>query len=263
MRPQGVEKLKDVINIPLLVRLSEKIKDSQPAFDSIFFVTNASLGIDERSFFERICQAARSLRSLLPSDFEQACSILLRATPPPVTSEGYGTENYQVLILTRYISLYGVEYPDVSLPALAKLTRSYTAEFDIRCFIERYPKKTFKFLRNLAISEDFHERRLASEGCRPRLPLANHLNNLKHNPQPCIEVISLLKKDTVKYVQKSVANNLSDILKDNPQIGYKVLSGWAMENHPITNWIIKRAIRKPAQDKDPMALGLLTKLRQK
>ncbi len=258
MKPKGVEKLKDVINVHILTNLSGRIQLSYPLFNSDSFITNISArGISEKTFFERIILGAQCLHSLLPEDFETACSILLSAAPAPITTEGYGTENYDVLILTRFISLYGLEYPDVSLPGLAKLTQSYTAEFDIRPFIESYPKRTFDFLKDLATSQNFHERRLASEGCRPRLPLASHLGFLKNDPQPCIEILTLLRKDPIRYVQKSVANNLSDILKDNPKIGYKTLSEWVAESHPATNWIIKRAIRKPLQDKDPAALSLL------
>ncbi len=256
MRPRGVQKLKDVINTSLLNHLSKEVKNNYQKFDGDSFIESASLRMYERSFFERINQAAESLYLYLPKDFQEACSILVNAAPPPVVDEGYGTENYYVLILTRYISLYGLEYLSVSLPALATLTRCYTAEFDIRPFIQKHQEKTFEFLRKIATSENFHERRLASEGCRPRLPLASHLNDLKDNPQPCIEIVSLLKTDPVKYVQKSVANNLGDILKDNPQIGYKVLFEWVTYNNPITNWIIKRAIRKPLQSKDSLALDL-------
>lgn len=260
MKPRGVEKLKDVIDEALLIRLSERIGEVYADFDRSAFVTNSSVERDNKSFFERIIQAANSLYPLLPSDFEQSCSILLSVAPPPLVSEGYGTENYDVLILSRYVSIYGLNNPRTSLAALARLTQSYSAEFDIRPFIEHHPEVTFLFLQYLARSGDFHKRRLASEGCRPRLPLANHLTSLREDPQPCINILQMLRADPIKYVQKSVANNIADILKDNPHIAYKVLSEWAMEKNSITKWIVKRALRKPLHDRDPHALALAKQL---
>jgi 3-methyladenine DNA glycosylase AlkC len=260
MKPRGVENLKDVIDEKLLIRLSNMITDVFEKFDSCHFVEDASRHIQEKSFFERIVQAANSLHVFLPDDFEESTSILLRLAAPPLLSEGYGTENYYVLILSRYISLFGLDYPQISLPALGRLTQSYTAEFDIRPFIERYPKMTFAFLQDLARSECFHQRRLASEGCRPRLPLATHLTCLKEEPQPCINILTMLRKDPIRYVQKSVANNLSDILKDNPYVVYKVFFEWVSEGNQATNWIIGQVLRKRLQEKDKSALVLYNQL---
>ncbi|MFX4253396.1 DNA alkylation repair protein, partial [Aliarcobacter butzleri] len=61
-----------------------------------------------------------------------------------------------------------------------------------------------------------HLRRLASEACRPRLPWAIALPKSKDNPKKVLEIIELLKNDKSKNVQKSVANNLNDISKSNP-----------------------------------------------
>lgn len=61
-------------------------------------------------------------------------------------------------------------------------------------------------------------RRLASEGCRPRLPWAMSLPKLKENPAPIIPIMENLKNDPSRFVRLSVANNLNDISKDNPQI---------------------------------------------
>jgi 3-methyladenine DNA glycosylase AlkC len=42
------------------------------------------------------------------------------------------------------------------------------------------------------------------------------------------------------FVKKSVANNMNDILKDNPDLAMPVLPRWAGLRNPHTNWIIKR-----------------------
>ena len=67
--------------------------------------------------------------------------------------------------------------------------------------------------------EHWGVRRLASEGCRPRLPWAMALPNLKENPAPIIPILENLKNDPARFVRLSVANNLNDIAKDNIERG--------------------------------------------
>ena len=69
-----------------------------------------------------------------------------------------------------------------------------------------------------ASSKDVHVRRLASEGCRSRLPWAIALPEFKQNPKEVLEILEILKDDESEYVRRSVANNLNDISKDNPSV---------------------------------------------
>jgi 3-methyladenine DNA glycosylase AlkC len=71
--------------------------------------------------------------------------------------------------------------------------------------------------------KNVHVRRLSSEGIRPRLPWAKKLDQFIRNPNPIIPILENLKQDESLFVKKSVANNLNDILKDNYDIGFKVL----------------------------------------
>ena len=54
-------------------------------------------------------------------------------------------------------------------------------------------------------------RRLASEGCRPRLPWAMALPAFKADPAPILPILEKLKLDPSESVRRSVANNLNDI----------------------------------------------------
>ena len=74
--------------------------------------------------------------------------------------------------------------------------------------------------------ENEHVRRLASEGCRPRLPWAISLPPFKQNPSTILPILENLKRDPSLYVRRSVANNLNDISKDNPQITLEFASTW-------------------------------------
>ena len=86
--------------------------------------------------------------------------------------------------------------------------------------------------------------------------ILKNLKAFKINPYPCIELLQTLRNDDSKYVQKSVANHMNDISKDNPKIALKVLSKWKKENNPNTNWIIKHALRNELKKGNPEALKI-------
>ena len=85
-------------------------------------------------------------------------------------------------------------------------------------------------------------RRLSSEGCRPRLPWAMALPNLKENPASIIPILENLKNDTSRFVRLSVANNLNDIAKDNPETVIDLVKKWQGKSKNI-DWVIKHGCR--------------------
>jgi 3-methyladenine DNA glycosylase AlkC len=52
-----------------------------------------------------------------------------------------------------------------------------------------------------------------------------------------------LKEDSVKFVQKSVANHLRDWIKVNPQEAQKIIDTWSKSSNNNTKWILKHAQR--------------------
>jgi 3-methyladenine DNA glycosylase AlkC len=94
-----------------------------------------------------------------------------------------------------------------------------------------------------SLDENIHLKRLSSEGVRPRLPWARKLDQFIDNPNAVLEILENLKDDPSRYVQKSVANNLNDILKDNYAIGMKTIQRWANGATNNRKWIIKQSLR--------------------
>lgn len=90
--------------------------------------------------------------------------------------------------------------------------------------------------------EHWGVRRLSSEGCRPRLPWAMALPNLKKDPTPIIPILENLKNDPARFVRLNVANNLNDIAKDNPEIVIDLAKKWKGESKEV-DWIIKHGCR--------------------
>ncbi|MEJ1306992.1 hypothetical protein QY884_02725 [Latilactobacillus sakei] len=53
-----------------------------------------------------------------------------------------------------------------------------------------------------AQSANAHVRRLASEGCRPRLPWGESLPVFKQDPTPVLAILERLKNDPELYVRR-------------------------------------------------------------
>jgi 3-methyladenine DNA glycosylase AlkC len=98
------------------------------------------------------------------------------------------------------------------------------------------------YVRTWAEDDDPAVRRLASEGCRPRLPWAMALPAFKEDPTLVLEVLEILKDDPSEMVRKSVANNLNDISKDHPEEVLDVSERW-IGHSPERDWIVKHACR--------------------
>jgi 3-methyladenine DNA glycosylase AlkC len=144
----------------------------------------------------------------------------------------------------KYIEIYGLNNFEVSMRAIEEVTKRNTGEYAIRPFLRKFPDESINQLLFWARSDNFHLRRLASEGSRPKLPWSTKLETFIENPEPVFEVLNILKEDRIKFVQKSVANNVADYLKVNYEAAKKLLNSWSGSHNSSTRWIIKHATRK-------------------
>jgi hypothetical protein len=100
-------------------------------------------------------------------------------------------------------------------------------------------------------------RRLASEGSRPRLPWGMRLPQYIHDPEPLRAILQKLKADESLYVRRSVANNLNDISKDNPEWMINLCESWVADSNEHTDWIVKHALRSLVKAGDVCVFPLL------
>lgn len=174
------------------------------------------------------------LHETLPKDYIQALEILLKIAPE--------IKGFEAMVLPDFVEQYGIDYWDESLAALKEFTKYSSSEFAIRPFIIANAEKTMKYMYELADDDNDHVRRFASEGCRPRLPWAMALRNLKKDPSLIFPLLEKLKDDESEFVRRSVANNLNDISKDNPEKVLELCEKW-YGNTKNTDWIVKHACR--------------------
>jgi 3-methyladenine DNA glycosylase AlkC len=197
----------------------------------------------------KMYDTARVMHQFLPNSFENQLSI--------VKSLAKSFRGLEGMFLPAWVEIYGLDSPIESVQALKQLTKFSTSEFSIRPFIESNQADTMAEMLKWAINKNEHVRRLASEGCRPRLPWAMALKKLKKDPSDILRILELLKTDESLYVRKSVANNINDITKDNPDIAIALVEGWGYGNHVHTDWIIKHGLRSLIKAGNPRALNLL------
>jgi 3-methyladenine DNA glycosylase AlkC len=154
------------------------------------------------------------------------------------------------------VAKYGLEHYDLSMQALYQMTKRFTAEGAIRPFLQKYPEQTLEILSEWAEDENCHVRRLVSEGTRPRLPWAMQLKQFIEDPRPVLELLEKLKSDPELMVRRSVANNLNDIAKDNPDLVVKILRQWKKIKDEGTQWLIRHAARTLVKkgNKDVLAI---------
>lgn len=225
--------------------LSDKILMVYKDFNKQDFISTIEQNCIGKTYTQRVELLADELHSYLPSNYEKAVNILLSILEEENPNEtGMFTKYYWILPIGKFVEKYGLEHYEISINAIEEITKRNTGEYAVRPYIRKYTDKTIKQMKMWARSDNFHLRRLSSEGLRPKLPWATKLETFIDNPKPVFEILELLKRDPIKFVKKSVANHLTDWLKVNPDPAILLLKNWSKSDNEHTKWIIKHATRK-------------------
>lgn len=230
------------------------------------FCKTAQQGLQSLSLMERGRHVAMALRTYLPTNYSKAVTILMNSlTPEGAYSEEFGLAGFFYLPHGFFISEFGLDKShndgedpfEVSMDAMFKLTKRFTAEFAIRDFIIQQPERTLSYLEKWLDDECPHVRRLCSEGTRPKLPWGKRLQCFVQDPEPTIPFLNTLKNDESLYVRRSVANHLGDIAKDHPELVFSLCEDWLKQGvSSEVKWVIRHALRHPAKKKNQRALDL-------
>ncbi len=238
-------KITELFGANLAELLASKISAEYPQFDADGFIRAVSAATEGQSYTRRIELIAEELCNFLPADYLDALAILMRILGPENPNEtGMFTHFYWLMPVGKFVQLYGIDHFEESMVAIEEITKRNTGEYAVRPYIRANPKAALKKMTRWATSDSFHLRRLASEGLRPKLPWAPKLEVFIDDPAPVFSLLELLKEDPSKFVQKSVANHLTDYLKVNPVPARALIKEWRTSQHPSTQWIIKHATRK-------------------
>lgn len=221
------------------IRAIQKIKtdfDKQSFLEQIF-----DSEWENRELKQRMRHISIVLKNHLSEDFEKNTAIILN-TVPQLLKEGFKPDNLEFIFFPDLIEIHGLKNYETSINAFEQITQFVSCEFAVRPFIIKYENKMMGQMMSWSKHKHPMVRRLASEGCRPRLPWAMAIPSLKENPAPIIPILENLKNDVSESVRRSVANNLNDISKDNPTIVIDLVKSWKGVTKE-TDLLVKHASR--------------------
>ncbi len=206
----------------------------------------------QRELKDRMRHITAVLHRTLPQDFRTAAGILMKVSRRRIKDRRTG---FGDMVFPDFVEQFGLEDLPRSIDALELFTQACSSEFAVRPFIVRYPKEMMKQMVQWTKHSSTHVRRLASEGCRPRLPWAMALPEFKKDPSPILPVLERLKDDPSEYVRRSVANNLNDISKDHPALVLSLARKWAGKSAEV-DAVLKHALRTELKKGNPAALRI-------
>lgn len=241
--------LKDMFDAARFRAVARELAAVYPEFDAKRFLALTLSGLEPLNLLQRVRRMTEGFHATLPSNYRKAVAVLRQLAP---RIEG----GFVSIVLPDFVGQYGLEDFDTSLKALKFFTPFGSSEFAIRHFLRRDFDRTLEVMKGWSLDKDEHVRRLASEGCRPRLPWSFRLDNLILDPSPVAEILENLRGDPSLYVRKSVANHLNDITKDHPTWVLDRVESWDLSN-PHTAWIVKHALRTLIKKGDRRALGVI------
>ncbi len=229
-------------------------------FDAQRFQAEALGGFEGQTLLGRLDWIATCIEAQLPADFPKMAEALRAAMPPALdpgkTDDDFGRFIHAVpgILAVRH----GLEqHRDLALDLIYEATKRFSMEFYIRPFLNRWPDDTLARLDLWAEDDNYHVRRLVSEGTRPTLPWAQ---NIELDPSVPLRFLGRLHADKTRYVTRSVANHMNDLSKIMPETVVKTLSDWqcdARQDPKELVWMTRHALRTAVKRGERGALDLL------
>lgn len=260
------EAFKNMFNEQFFYKFTKDLKLVINDFDTEEFISQIMDDEwEDMAYKQRITHITKNLKKFFPTDYKTAVDKIIelldyiKDTLPDFSK--IDDNNFGLLaleygaILDNYIEQYGIDDYETSIKAIEKVTQFTTCEFVTHAFIAKYPDKMMKQMLAWSNHKHWGVRRLASEGCRPRLPWSISLPSLKKDPTPIIPILENLKNDPSKFVRLSVANNLNDIAKDNPEIVIDLAKSWKGESKEV-DWVLKHGCRTLLKQGNPEIMKL-------
>ncbi|MBL1225274.1 DNA alkylation repair protein [Enterococcus sp. BWR-S5] len=238
-------KVKDYYDYNYAHDLAEKIGLVYPAFPTDSFLSFLKPTLEQLEFNDRQTLLAQALKESIPLNYRETIQIFEKILGPELEgSLGMFTEGYWLWPIGKYVELYGDQDFETSTAFSKELTKRFTSEFCMRPVILAFPEQAMALLLNWSLDDNKRVRRLASECLRIRLPWAKKMYVALDYFDSYSQLLTNLKDDSDKTTQKSVANNLNDLYKEDPQKFAQIISSW--ETKEMTKecvWIIKHASR--------------------
>ncbi len=246
------KKFKDYYDAECAELIAEKIGHVWPEFQNQAFVEFITSQLEGKEFTDRQDLFAHAFETYLTGTYENDLSFFTQILGPELqTTTGMFTYGWWLWPVGRYVERHGTKNIPLSIEFIYELTKRFTGEFAIRPIIAAEPRNTMEIILKWSKDENVHVRRLASEGLRPRLPWAKKSMVAVQEFDLYKRILTNLRHDKEKFVQKSVGNNLNDLMKEKPELTKLIISEWE-QDHPSkeTLWIIKHGLRSERKKMD-------------
>ena len=257
---QGFSLKDQLFNAESLGDLAAEYSAAIEGFDGDAFHGEVVAGLEGRELLERLEWIADCIETRLASDFPTMAGQLEAAMPPPLNpslrDDDFGRFIHAVpgILAVRH----GMEdHRDRALDLLHAATKRFSMEFYIRPFLNRWPEETMARLEVWAEDENYHVRRLVSEGTRPKLPWAKAITM---DPMAALPLLDRLHGDDTRYVTRSVANHMNDIAKIDADVVVSKLSEWHGSGRQAPkelDWMTRHALRTLVKQGHAGALEML------
>lgn len=246
--------LKDIYSPRFYEKLSAVFVKTIPKFDKKQFVSMIFTDdFAQMELKQRMRHTTQVLHKFMPKDFGKAVEIIEK-TIEELRENNIGEDSLAFIFFPDYIEMYGLDHYKNAVKAIEFTTQFITCEYAVRPFILHYFDKMMPQMLAWSKHDNHKVRRLATEGCRPRLPWAVGLPELKKNPETILPILENLKNDSSEFVRRSVANNLNDIAKDHPEIVLRLAKNWKNLSKE-TDAIIKHGCRTLLKQGHPEILS--------
>ena len=247
--------LKDIYSEAFYCQLCDSLEKSIPGFDREKFIGLIfSDAFKAMELKQRMTHTIDCIACFLPDDFAEAASLICSLITSLKQADAQ-EQSFEYMFLPEFIETRGIDDYEASIKAFEFITQFTSCEFAVRPFIHRYGQAMLDQMLTWTGHEQAMVRRLASEGSRPRLPWAMALPALKHNPHPLLPILDALKQDSCESVRRSVANNLNDISKDNPDFVISLAENW-YGTSAETDALTRHACRTLLKQGEPRAMAL-------
>lgn len=250
-----------LFNRATIKELADSLERVSPGFRTRRFKLRANKAMPDLELKARIGYLADQLKVELPDDYPSAVAIMSEALPKPLDPSLADNDFGEFIwsVFGEYAARHGRSEPHVaiSLEFLRELTKRFSAEFAIRPFLKNFPQQTYSFLSQCARDDNYHVRRLASEGSRPYLPWAERV---VLPTEQILALLGTLHADTARFVTRSVANNLNDISKIDPGAAMGALASWQRVKKQVPkelDWMTRHALRTLSKSGHRTALEML------
>lgn len=257
---QGFSLKDQLFNASTLGDLAAEYSAALPDFDAQSFLTEVLSGLEGRELMARLDWIADCVEKRLAGDFPTMASQLEAAMPdrldPTLRDDDFGRFIHAVpgILAVRH----GLEtHASRALDLLHEATQRFSMEFYIRPFLDRWPEDTLARLSQWATDENYHVRRLVSEGTRPKLPWAKKITL---DPLVPLPFLTTLHADSTRFVTRSVANHLNDIAKFDGDLVVATLRDWRTQGRQVSkelDWMTRHALRTLVKQGHVGALELL------